>query len=107
MAQMIESTPQRLVLRSGSTSLTLDKSAGRATLQRKMLLWPLKPIEHPLAEVTRTSVDVAVDRASGVEVCNTVVVMLTGEGWSLPAADKKDAEASARAVREFLGLGEG
>ena len=107
MAQMMEHTPQRLVLRSGSTTLTLDKSEGRATLQRKMLLWALKPIEHPLTEVTRTSVDVAVDRASGVEVCNTVLVMLTGEGWSLPAADKKDAETSARAVQEFLGLGEG
>lgn len=105
MAQIVEDTPQRLTLRSGSTSLTLDKAAGRATLQRKMLFWSLKPIEHPLGEVTGTTVDVAVDRASGVEVCNTVLVMRAGEGWSLPAADKKDAEASAKAVRDFLGLG--
>jgi hypothetical protein len=107
MAQIVETTPQRLVLRSGSTTLTLDKAAGRATLQRKMLFWPLKPVEHSLADVTGTSVDVAVDRASGVEVCHTMLVMRTGDGWALPAADKKDAEASAKAVREFLGLGGG
>ncbi len=107
MAQTIENSPERLVLRSGSTTLTLDKAAGRATLQRKLLFWALKPIEHPLDEVTGTTVDVAVDRASGVEVCNSMLLMRTGEGWALPAADKKDAEASARAVREFLGLGAG
>jgi hypothetical protein len=107
MAQTIESTPERLVLRSGSTTLTLDKAAGRATLQRKMLFWPLKPVEHPLDEVANTSVDVAVDRASGVEVCNTMLIMRAGEGWSLPAANKKDAETSAKVVREFLGLGAG
>jgi len=104
MAQTIELTPQRLVLRSGATTLTLDKSAGRATLQRKMLFWALKPVEHPLEDVARTAVDVAVDRASGVEVCNTMLIMRAGEGWALPAADKKDAEASAKTVREFLGL---
>ena len=107
MAQIVENTPQRLLLRSGSTTLTLDKAAGRATLQRKLLLWALKPAEHPLSDVTGTAVDVAVDRASGVEVCNTMLVMQTGEGWALPAADKKDAEASATAIREFLKLGNG
>jgi hypothetical protein len=107
MAQTVESSPQRLVLRSGSTTLTLDKAAGRATLQRKMLFWALKPVEHSLADVTDTSVDVAVDRASGVEVCHTMLVMRAGDGWALPAADKKNAEASAKAVREFLGLGGG
>ena len=35
-----------------------------------------------------------------------MLVMRAGDGWALPAADKKDAEASAKAVREFLGLGE-
>jgi hypothetical protein len=27
-----------------------------------------------------------------------------GEGWALPAADKKDAEATTATVRGFLGL---
>jgi hypothetical protein len=40
-----EDTPRQLVLKSGSTTLTLDKDAGKATLQRKLLIWRLKPIE--------------------------------------------------------------
>jgi hypothetical protein len=104
MVNVIESTPQRLVLRSASTVLTLDKGAGTASLQRKMLLWALKPVEKPLAEVSGVSVDSAVDRASGVEVCHTMLIMRAGEGWALPASDKKDAETSASSIREFLGL---
>jgi hypothetical protein len=33
----IESTPQRRVLQSGSTKLTLDKEAGKVSVQRKVL----------------------------------------------------------------------
>jgi len=40
-----ENTPRQLVLKSGSTAL--DKHAGKATLQRKLLIWRLKPIEAP------------------------------------------------------------
>lgn len=42
-----EETPRQLVLKSGSTTLTLDKDAGKATLQRKLLIWKLKPIARP------------------------------------------------------------
>jgi hypothetical protein len=94
-----EDTPRQLVPKSGSTTLTLDKDAGKATLQRKLLIWRLKPIEAPLSDV---SVDTAVDRASGVEVCHTMLVRRTGEAWALPAADKKDAEINASAIRDFL-----
>jgi hypothetical protein len=90
-----ENTPRQLVLKSGSTTLTLDKDAGKATLQRKLLIWRLKPIED-------VTVDTAVDRASGVEVCHTMLVRRTGEAWALPAADKKDAEINASAIRDFL-----
>lgn len=89
-----ENTPRQLVLKSGSTTLTLDKDAGKATLQRKLLIWRLKPIEAPLSDVSEVTVDTAVDRASGVEVCHTMLVRRTGEAWALPAADKKDAEIS-------------
>jgi hypothetical protein len=41
---------------------------------------------------------------SGAEVCSTRLVLRTGVGWVLPAADKKDATATTEAVREFLGL---
>ena len=73
-------------------------------MQRKLLFWNLKPSEAPLTDITEVTVDAAVDRASGVEVCSTTLVMLTGAGWAFPCSDKKDAEATAEAVRRFLGL---
>jgi hypothetical protein len=102
---IIENSPQRLVLKSGLTTLTLDKSAGKATLQRKMLLWSLKPLEQPIADIADVTLDAAVDRASGVEVCHTMLINRAGEGWALAAADRKDAESTTAAVRAFVGLG--
>jgi hypothetical protein len=93
-----------LVLKSGSTTLTLDKDANEAVLQRKMLMFALKPAKHALADFTDVTVDAAVDRASGVEVCSTMLITRTGEGWAFPAADKKGAEGTRAAIREFLGL---
>jgi hypothetical protein len=104
MAKITESSPQRMVLQSGSTTLTLDKSGGKATLNRKLLFWSLKPMETPLSEVAEVTVDAGVDRASGIDVCNTMLVMRAGAAWALPAADKKDAEQTAVAMRGFLGL---
>jgi hypothetical protein len=104
MAGIIENAPERMVLRSGSTTLTLDKAAGIATLQRKMLFITRKPVECPLSEIADARVDAAVDRASGVEVCHTMLVTRVGEGWALAANDKKDAQATASAIRSFLGL---
>jgi len=97
-------TPRQLVLKSGATTLTLDKDAGKATLQRKLLVWRLKPVEAPLSDIISINVDTAVDRASGVDVCHTMVVMRTGAGWALAAADKQDAQTMAAALRDFLGL---
>jgi len=99
---IMESTPQRLVLKSGSTTLTLSRDSGKAVLQRKLLFWSLKPLEAPLANISEVNVDAAVDRASGVEVCSTMLVMTTGAAWALAAADKKDAQSSADALRSFL-----
>ena len=101
---IIENTPRRLVLKSGSTTLTLDKDAGKASLQRKMLMWSLKPVEAPLSDVTDTTVDAALDRASGVEICHTMIITRAGAGWALPAADKNEAQTNAAAIRAFLGL---
>jgi hypothetical protein len=104
MVKIIASTPQHMALQSGSTTLMLDKNAGRATLQRKLLFWSRKPLEAPLSDVKEITVDRAVDRASGVEVCNTMLVTGGGTAWALPAADKADAEKAAEAMRGFLGL---
>ena len=101
---ILESTPQRLVLQAGSTTLTRDKDAGTGCLQRKLLFWKMKPLQHALADFADVTVDAAIDRASGVEVCHTMLVTRAGEGWALPAADKKDAESTKTAVRGFLRL---
>jgi hypothetical protein len=105
MAKIIDHAPQRMALQSGSTTLTLDKGANTAVMQRKLLFWLLKPLEVPLTDVADITIDAGVDRASGVEVCNTMVVMRTGAAWAFPADDRKDAETTATAMRGFLGLG--
>jgi len=97
-------TPQRMILKSGSTTLTLDKEAGKVTRQRKVLLWARHPTESPLSDIAEVKVDAATDPMSGAEVCSTRLVLRTGVGWALPAADKQDATATTAAVREFLGL---
>jgi hypothetical protein len=100
----IERTPQKMILKSGSTTLTFDKAAGKAIRQRKVLLWARPPMECSLSNIADVTVDAATDRASGVEICSTMLVMRDGAGWALPAADKKDATATTAAVRDFLGL---
>jgi hypothetical protein len=99
-----ESSDRRLMLKSGSTTLLLDKDAGKAILQRKLLFWKLSPAEVPLSDIKEVTVDAGVDRASGVEVCNTMLILGSGAGWAFPAADKKQAEANAAAIRSFVGL---
>ena len=100
----IERSPQKMILKSGSTTLTLDKEAGKVTRQRKVLLWARHPTESPLSDIAEVKVDAATDPMSGAEVCSTRLVLRSGVGWVLPAADKKDATATTAAVREFLGL---
>jgi hypothetical protein len=104
MAKVIARTPKLLTLQSNSTMLTLDKDAGKAVLQRKLLLWSRKPQETPLSQLQDVSVAAAVDRASGVELCNTVLRTRAGATWALPAVDKNDAERTAATLRDFLGL---
>jgi hypothetical protein len=101
---IVEDTANRLVLKSGSTKLTLDKSTGNVALDRKILFWNAKPANSNLSEVAEVTIDSGVDRASGIEVCNTMLVFRGGQAWVLPATDKKDAEASAAKIREFLKL---
>jgi hypothetical protein len=101
---VVEHTPQRLILKSGGTTLTLSRDSGTATLQRKLLFWNSKPSQAPLSDITDVTVDAAVDRASGVEVCSTTLVLRTGAGWAFPCSEKKEALANADVIRDFLRL---
>jgi hypothetical protein len=101
---IVENTSQKLAFRSGSTTLTFDKSADKAAFQTKVLFWQRAPKEAPLKDVTDIALDVGVDRASGIEICNTMVVFGSGQAWALPAENKKEAQANADLMRKFLGL---
>ena len=101
---VITSAPTRLVLKSGSMTLTLDKDAGQATLQRKIVFWGLKPTEAPLSQIADVINDKAVDRASGVEIWHTMIVLHSGAAWAFPAASEQDAKDNVTAIRQFLSL---
>ena len=100
----IDRKGSKMVLTSGSTTLTLDKDAGTVNMQRKLMFWNLKPMQAKLDDVTEIAVDAGVDRASGIDVCNAMVVLRDGAAWALPTADKKDAQKVAQEMRDFLGL---
>lgn len=98
-----EHTSERLVVRSGSTTLVLDKQADKAALLRKFLFWQRSPIERPLSEIKEVKVRTEVDRASGVEVCGPTIVMRDQSVWTIPAEDKVAAAATVTVLRDFLG----
>ncbi len=102
----IESTSQRLVLQAGATTLVLDKQAGAASLRRKTLLWDRKPITVPLADICKIAVTPAIDRSCGFATCYMLLVTRSGTHLELPPIGKTDAEAAAKAMSEFLQLGE-
>ena len=101
---ILENAQTRLSIKSGSTTLTLDKTSGKISLQRKLLFWQQKPVEKPLSDVASASIDAVVDRASGVEICHTMVIFKAGDAWALPAADKNEAQGNAAAIQAWLGL---
>ena len=102
----IERTPDRLALQSGSTSIVLDKKAGEAVLQRKLLFWARKPVTRSLNSIRRVTVDTSMDRASKAEICSIMLLMREGGGWALTARDKQDATSADTTTREFLGISE-
>jgi hypothetical protein len=100
----IERGPQHLALHAGSTTVALDKVAGKAVLQRKLLLWARKPVERPLSSVKEVRINADVDPASRAEIYSAMLLMKEGDGWVLSARDKQDATKALEALREFLGV---
>ena len=100
----IESTERKLVLKQGSTTLTLDKDASKATLQQKILLWNKKPIEFALADIDDIAVKSEKDGMSGAPIHHSVLHRRSGEITVLTTEEAKDAEATVKKLREFVGL---
>ena len=96
---IIESTPRRLVLGSGSTKLTFDKDVGKAFCNGNFCFGiETNPVRSEFSSVT---LDKAVDRASGVRF----LVTRTGAACTFPDDDKSEAEKNIAALRRFLALG--
>jgi hypothetical protein len=102
----IESTPSRLVLKDGSTTVTFDKTSGSATLQQKILLWKKKPVEFALDDIDDIAVKSEKDGLSGASIFHSVMHRRSGEVMVLTTEEAKDAEATVQKLREFVGLGE-
>lgn len=100
----IESGTNKVVLKDGGTTLTLDKMAGKAVLQRKLLFWDRKPLEFPLADIEDIAVTSNKDAASGAMLDHSVLHRRSGETTVLNAQDEQEAEATVAALRSFVGL---
>ncbi len=101
---IIESSPQRLVLKEASTTLTFDKDSGKATLQQKILLWKKKPIEFALSEIDDIAVKSDIDGLSGAPIHHSVLHRRSGEIVVLTTEEAKDAETTVKKLRDFVGL---
>lgn len=100
----IEETPRKLVLKAGSTTLTLDKDADRATLQQKVLLWKKKPVEFALSNIDDIAVKSDVDGLSGAPIHHSVLHERTGETIVLTTEEAKDAAETVKKLRGFVGM---
>ena len=67
---------------------------------RRILFWFLKPTEVDLSDL----VDITVDRASKVEICNMMLIGRGGGAWVLPAADRMTGGRDAVVVRQLICL---
>ena len=101
---MIESTPSRLILKDGSTTVTFDKTSGHAILQRRILLWNKKPVEFDLADIDDIAVTSEMDGLSGARIYHSVMHRRTGETMVLTTEEPKEAEVTVSRLREFVGL---
>jgi phosphatidate phosphatase PAH1 len=100
----IENTSRKLVLTQGSTTLTLDKDSGKATLQHKILFWNKAPVEFAIAEIDDIAVKSDKDGLSGAMIYHSVLHRRTGETTVLTTEEAKDAEATVKQLRGFVGF---
>ena len=103
MAKIDKST-RKLVLKEGSTTLTLDKDSGKATLQHKIFLWSKKPVEFSLSDIDDIAVKSDKDGLSGASIHHSVMHRRTGEITILTTEEAKDANATVKTLRDFVGL---
>ena len=100
----IEGTSRKLVLKEGSTTLTLDKDSGKATLQQKILLWSKKPVEFAISDIDDIAVKSDVDGLSGATIHHSVLHRRSGEITVLTTEEANAAAETVKKLRGFIGL---
>ena len=102
---IVDRSEHQLVLQAGgglsALTLTLDKRAGQARIERRTLMLKRKPRVLPLAEIMVFDVVSFTDRASGAVVRQLVLRLQSGENIPLPVAEREINETAA-VLREFL-----
>lgn len=105
---IVEDTPRRMVLRSGSlfakSILILDKDAGRARFEHSVLMWSRKPTEIAFGDIADVAVATMKDPLSGSEVHSALMRLNSGNALAVPASET-EVVATVERVRGFLGLG--
>ena len=101
---IVENTAKKLVLKSGSTTLSLDGAAEQITLESKVLFWKRAPAHAAFKDVADVKIEQNHDGASGADIYGTMVVMKSGGAWAVPADDRKQAETQVAAIRKFIGM---
>ena len=89
--------------RGRSTTLTLDKASGNATLQQKLLLWRKRPVEFPLSDIDDIAVKSDQDPMSGASIHHSVIHRRTGEIAVLTTEEASDAAETVKKLRAFVG----
>ena len=100
----IDATAEKLVLKHGSTTLTLDTTAGLATVQQKLLLWNKKPAEFRLSDIDDIAVKSDKDAMSGASIHHSVLHRRSGEITVLTTEEANDAAETVKKLRQFVGL---
>jgi len=104
---IVERSNNRLVVEAGGSlsafSLSLDKQAGLARIERSTLMWKRKPLEMPLAAIRGFDVARFKDAASGAELRKLVLRTQTDEAIELPV-EEKAVDETAATLRDFLGI---
>ena len=101
---IVENTAKKLVLKSGSTTLSLDGAAEQITLESKVLFWKRAPAHAAFKDVAEVKIEQNHDGASGADIYGTMLVMKSGGAWSVPTDDRKQADAQVAAIRKFIGM---
>src|SRR6266540_545850 len=111
MLQVLENTPDRLVVKTGvrpfhTTTATFDKSTGKARFERTVFFWKRKPIEVPLDDIESiTVVQQNMTGAQGMQFSsnNPLVQLKSGQRfWLSDAGSQADSVQAVQLMRDFL-----